>query len=53
MSIRKKYSKKFKLDAINLVLEQGYSQADAAKGYYAVLLQAEFLTRSDNKAISV
>lgn len=32
MSTRKKYSKEFKLDAINLVLEQGYTQVDAAKG---------------------
>ena len=28
---RKKYSKEFKLDAINLVIEQGYSQTNAAK----------------------
>jgi transposase len=26
-----KYSKEFKLDAINLVIEQGYKQAEAAK----------------------
>jgi transposase len=31
MTIRKKYSKEFKLDAISLVLEQGYSSAEAAK----------------------
>lgn len=31
MSSRKKYSKEFKLDAISLVIEQGYSRADAAK----------------------
>ena len=31
MSVRKKYSKEFKLDAISLVLEQNYSQRDAAK----------------------
>ena len=31
MSERKKYSKEFKLDAIALVLEQGYSRAKAAK----------------------
>ena len=30
MTIRKKYSKEFKLDAISLVLEQGYSRTDAA-----------------------
>jgi len=29
--IRKKYSKEFKQDAVSLVLEQGYSVADAAK----------------------
>lgn len=28
---RKKYSKEFKLDAIGLVIEQGYSQAEAAR----------------------
>ncbi|MEQ9394324.1 transposase, partial [Haliea sp.] len=27
MNTRKKYSKEFKLDAISLVLEQGYSRA--------------------------
>ena len=31
MSKRKKYPKEFKLDAIRLVLEQGYSRVDAAK----------------------
>ena len=31
MSRRKKYSKEFKLDAINLVLEQKYTITDAAK----------------------
>ena len=31
MSQRKKYSKEFKLDAISLVLEQGYSRPEAAK----------------------
>jgi len=31
MNIRKKYSKEFKLDAISLVSEQGYSQAEAAR----------------------
>lgn len=31
MKIRKKYSKEFKLDAISLVLEQGYSQSEAAR----------------------
>ena len=31
MITRKKYSKEFKLDAISLVLEQGYSRAEAAR----------------------
>lgn len=31
MSTRKKYSKEFKLDAISLVTEQGYSRAEAAR----------------------
>lgn len=31
MSTRKKYSKEFKLDAVSLVLEQGYSRAEAAR----------------------
>ncbi len=31
MTMRKKYSKEFKLDAINLVREQGYSQAEAGR----------------------
>ena len=31
MSTRKQYTKEFKLDAINLVLEQGYSRAEAAR----------------------
>ena len=31
MSKRKKYPKEFKLDAISLVLEQGYTRTDAAK----------------------
>ena len=31
MSQRKKYSKEFKIDAINLVKEQGYSCTEAAK----------------------
>lgn len=31
MMIRKKYSKEFKLDAINLVLDQGYTRVEAAK----------------------
>lgn len=31
MSQRKKYAKEFKIDAINLVQEQGYSCSEAAK----------------------
>ena len=31
MTQRKKYSKEFKLDAIALVIEQNYSQAEAAR----------------------
>lgn len=31
MNIRKKYPKEFKLDAISLVLDQGYSRREAAR----------------------
>ena len=31
MTTRKKYTKEFKLDAISLVLDQGYSQTEAAR----------------------
>lgn len=31
MRARRKYSQEFKLDAINLVKEQGYNQAEAAR----------------------
>lgn len=31
MADRKKYSKEFKLDAVSLVIEQGYTRTDAAK----------------------
>ena len=31
MTTRKQYSKEFKLDAISLVQEQGYRQAEAAR----------------------
>lgn len=31
MTTRKKYSKEFKLDAISLVTDQGYSRAEAAR----------------------
>ena len=31
MTTRKKYSKEFKLDAVSLVVDQGYSRVDAAR----------------------
>jgi len=31
MSKRKQYTKEFKLDAVNLVIEQGYSRTEAAR----------------------
>ncbi len=31
MTIRKKYSKEYKLDAVSLVLEHGYSRVEAAR----------------------
>jgi transposase len=31
MNTRKKYSKEFKLDAVSLVTEQGYSRSEAAR----------------------
>ena len=31
MTKRKKYTKEFKLDAVSLVLEQGYSRSEAAR----------------------
>ncbi len=31
MTLRKQYSKEFKIDAISLVLEQGYTRSEAAK----------------------
>jgi transposase len=31
MSVRKKYSKEFKLDAVSLVLDQNYSRVEAAR----------------------
>jgi len=31
MSLRKKYSKEFKLDAVSLVLDQNYSRVEAAR----------------------
>jgi transposase len=31
MTTRKKYTKEFKLDAVSLVIDQGYSRAEAAR----------------------
>ncbi len=31
MSVRKKYSKEFKLDAVSLVIDQNYTRAEASK----------------------
>ena len=31
MTLRKKYSKEYKLDAVSLVLEQGYTRVEAAR----------------------
>lgn len=42
MATRKKYSKKFKLDAASLVLEQGYSRKEAAN---SLDLNAQMLGR--------
>ena len=39
---RKKYSKEFKLDAISLVLEQNYTQAEAAR---SLSISAKMLSR--------
>lgn len=42
MSERKKYTQEFKLDAINLVKEQGYSRAEAAR---SLSINANVLSR--------
>ncbi len=42
MTTRKKYSKEFKLDAISLVLEQGYTKTAAAS---SLGINANMLTR--------
>lgn len=42
MTDRRKYSQEFKLDAINLVIEQGYSRAEAAR---SLSLNAAMLSR--------
>ena len=42
MTIRKKYSKEFKLDAISLVMDQSYTRAEAAR---SLGINANMLTR--------
>lgn len=42
MTARKKYTQEFKLDAINLVLEQGYTRSEAAR---SLSINANLLTR--------
>lgn len=42
MNTRKKYSQEFKMDAISLVLDQGYTRADAAR---SLGIQAQVLGR--------
>jgi transposase len=42
MTNRRKYSQEFKLDAINLVIEQGYSRAEAAR---SLSINAAMLSR--------
>lgn len=42
MTARKKYSQEFKLDAISLVLEQGYTRSEAAR---SLSMNANMLTR--------
>jgi transposase len=43
MTTRKQYSKELKLDAISLVLEQGYSRSEAAR---SLEINANMLGRS-------
>jgi transposase len=42
MTTRKKYSQEFKLDAINLVMEQGYTRSEAAR---SLSINPNMLTR--------
>ena len=42
MSLRRIYSKEFKLDAVNLVLEQGYNATEAAR---SLAINANMLRR--------
>lgn len=55
MTKRKQYSKEFKLDAISLVLEQGYTRAEAARSLEISPVQLgrwikEFQEDSDGQA---
>ncbi len=43
MTIRKSYSREFKLDAVSLVLDQGYTRTDVAK---SLGINANMLGRS-------
>ena len=36
MSVRKKYAKEFKLDAVSLVLDQGYTQAKREEAWASI-----------------
>jgi transposase-like protein len=36
---RKQYSKQFKVDAVKLIIEQGYKISEAAKSFVPVLVQ--------------
>ena len=42
MAARKKYSKEFKLDAVSLVIDQGYTRVEAAR---SLSIQANMLGR--------
>ena len=46
MTTRKRYSKEFKLDAVSLVTEQGYSRAEAAR---SLGINANMLCRCVNE----
>lgn len=53
MKLRREYTKEFKRDAISLVLDQGYSQSEAAKslGIHSALLNRwvnEYKSDEDN-----
>jgi transposase len=42
MTTRKKYSREFKLDAVSLVVDQGYTRSEAAR---SLSINANMLTR--------